>query len=156
MDPAMTVAVDIFGGGTYSKLFTIVREQMSLCYFCSARLNRDKGVLLVSSGIETENETKTREAILEQLRAVQRGDVTQETLETSLRSLRDTIRGYTDSPDVLCAWYGSQIFRSTAKTPQQRIEELGAVTLDQVQAAAQNITPDTVFMLAGTGEDHHA
>ena len=156
MDPAMTVAADIFGGGTYSKLFTIVREKMSLCYFCAARLNRDKGILLVSSGIETENESKTREAILEQLRAIQCGDFDAEMLETSLRSLCDTIRGYTDSPDVLCAWYGNQIFRGTAKTPQQRIEELGTVTLEQVQAAAQKITPDTVFMLAGTGEEHHA
>lgn len=156
MDPAISVAADIFGGGTYSKLFTIVREQMSLCYFCRARINRDKGILLVSSGIETENETKTREAILEQLHAIQRGDVTQETLETSVRSLCDTIRGYTDSPDVLCAWYGNQILRGTAKTPQQRIDELGKVTLAEVQAAAQNITPDTVFMLAGTGEEHHA
>ncbi|MBQ7545345.1 MAG: insulinase family protein [Clostridia bacterium] len=156
MDPAMTVAADIFGGGTYSKLFTIVREQMSLCYFCAARLNRDKGILLVSSGIETENESKTREAILEQLRAVQNGEFDAEMLETSLRSLRDSVRSYTDSPDVLCAWYANQIFRGTAKTPQQRIAEYDAVTLEQVQAAAQKITPDTVFMLAGTGEEHHA
>ena len=156
MDPAITVMADIFGGGTYSKLFTVVREKMSLCYFCSARLNRDKGILLVASGIETENEDKTREAILAQLQEMQRGGFTQETLDTSLRALCDTIRSYTDSPDVLCAWYGNQIFTHTIKTPQQRIDELQTLTLQQIRDAAQKITLDTIFMLAGTGEDNHA
>ena len=154
-DPAVTVMADVFGGGTYSRLFSVVREKMSLCYFCAARLNRQKGVMLVFSGIETENEEKTREAILAQLREIQDGALTQETLETSVRSLCDTIRGYTDSPDVLCAWYGMQILNGTAKTPAQRISEIRAVTLPQVQSAAKAVTLDTVFMLAGTGEEHH-
>ena len=155
MDPAVSVMADVFGGGTYSRLFSVVREKMSLCYFCAARLNRQKGVMLVFSGIETENEEKTREAILAQLREIQDGALTQETLETSVRSLCDTIRGYTDSPDVLCAWYGMQILNGTAKTPAQRISEIRAVTLPQVQSAAKAVTLDTVFMLAGTGEEHH-
>lgn len=155
MDPAASVMADVFGGGTYSRLFTVVREQMSLCYFCRAMLNRQKGVLLVASGIETENEEKTREAILHELREIQTGACTQETLDTSVRSLCDTIRSYTDSPDVLCAWYGMQLLNGAAKTPAQRIAEIKAVTLPQVQQAAQAVTLDTVFMLAGTGEEHH-
>ena len=155
MDPAVTVMADIFGGGTYSRLFSVVREKMSLCYFCAARLNRQKGVMLVFSGIETENEEKTREAILAQLREIQNGTITQDALDTSLRSLCDTIRSYTDSPDVLCAWYGNQILNGTVKTPVQRISEIGTVTLPQVRTAAEAVTLDTVFMLAGTGEEHH-
>lgn len=155
MDPAISVMADIFGGGTYSRLFSVVREKMSLCYFCAARLNRQKGVMLVFSGIETENEEKTREAILQQLREIQDGGFTQDTLDTSVRSLCDTIRGYTDSPDVLCAWYSNQTLNGTVKTPAQRIDEIAAVTLPQVRQAAEVVTLDTVFMLAGTGEEHH-
>lgn len=154
-DPAMTVMADIFGGGTYSRLFSVVREKMSLCYFCAARLNRQKGILLVFSGIETENEEKTREAILHELREIQDGAITADTLETSVRSLRDTIRSYTDSPDVLCVWYGNQILNGTAKTPAQRIAEIETVTLPQIRQAAGAVVLDTVFMLAGTGEEHH-
>ena len=51
--------------------------------------------------------------------------------------------------------YGMQILNGTAKTPAQRISEIRAVTLPQVQAAAKAVTLDTVFMLAGTGEEHH-
>ena len=111
--------------------------------------------MLVSSGIETENEEKTREAILHELRVIQDGDITQETLDTSVRSLCDSLRGYTDSPDVLCAWYGLQTLNGTAQTPAQRSAEIRTVTLPQIRKAAQAVTLDTVFMLAGTGEEHH-
>ena len=154
-DPAVTVMADIFGGGTYSRLFSVVREQMSLCYFCAARLNRQKGILLVSSGIETENEEKTREAILAQLHEMQNGILTQEMIETSVRSLCDSIRSYTDSPDMLSVWYCMQTLNGTVKTPAQRIEEIRTVSLPNVQQAARSVTLDTVFMLAGTGEEHH-
>lgn len=39
---AMRTFCDVFGGGPYSKLFTNVREKMSLCYYCSARYTRLK------------------------------------------------------------------------------------------------------------------
>ena len=155
-DPAIAVMNDIFGGGTYSKLFSVVREKMSLCYFCSARLNRDKGILIVASGIETENEEKTKAAILDQLREMQEGAFTKELFDTSVRSLCDTIRGYTDSPDVLCAWYAGQIFKGTAKTTAERIAELENVRYEDIRQIAEGITLDTVFMLAGTGENANA
>lgn len=153
MDPAMTVMCDMFGGGTYSKLFTVVREQMSLCYYCGARLNRDKGVLFVAAGIETQNEEKARKAILAQLRDMQAGRFDRELFETSRRSLCDTIRSYTDSPDVLCSWYGIQIFDGAAKSTAVRIEEIQNTKFEDIQRAAQCITLDTVFMLAGMGEE---
>lgn len=155
MDPAMTVMCDMFGGGTYSKLFTVVREQMSLCYYCGARLNRDKGVLYVSAGIETENEEKAKQAILGQLQDMQNGRFTKEIFETSLRSLCDTIRSYTDSPDLLCSWYDIQIFDGTAKSTSERIEELRQTRWEDIQKAARQITLDTVFMLAGMGETNN-
>lgn len=149
-DTAMTVMSDIFGGGTYSKLFSNVREKMSLCYYCSSRLDRDKGIMTVQSGIETENEEKAKKAISEQLDAMKRGDFLKETFNASLLSLNEMLRGYEDSPDDICTWYSLQLLSDTTKTPQQRAEEFNAVTVDEVIEAARNITLDTVFMLVGT------
>ena len=156
MDPAMLVMNDMFGGGVYSKLFTVVREQMSLCYYCRSILNRDKGTILIACGIETENEKKTVDAILSQLSAMQRGDFTREDFDKAVRALTDSIRGYNDAPDVLCAWYGHQIFRDTILTPEARIAQIEAVPFDEIQAAAQHVRLDTIFMLAGTGANDHA
>lgn len=153
MDPAMMMMSDIFGGGTYSKLFTVVREQMSLCYYCASRLNRDKGILFVAAGIDSDNEEKTKQAILDQLRAMQNGDFTEETFEIAKRSLCDSIRGYTDSPDVLCAWYDIQILEGTARSTAERIADIQAARFEDIQKAARQISLDTVFMLAGTEVD---
>ena len=149
-DPAMTIMADIFGGGTYSKLFANVREKMSLCYYCSARFNRNKGIMIVSSGIETENEEKAKSAILAQLEDMKNGNFTREDFDFSIRSLKETLIGYEDTPEI---WYGEQIFLDKIKTPQERIAEIETVKYEDIKEMAQKVTLDTVFMLAGTGEE---
>ena len=156
MDPTMLVMNDMFGGGVYSKLFTVVREKMSLCYYCRSILNRDKGTILIAAGIETDNEQKAKDAILEQLAAMQRGDFTRDVFDAAVRSLCDSIRGYNDSPDVLYAWYTHQIFRDGVMTPEGRIAQIQAVSFDDIQQTAQAVGLDTVFMLAGTGAENDA
>lgn len=53
--PAMLLMNGIFGGGLNSKLFMNVREKLSLCYYASSGLDRFKGIMLVSSGVDTKN-----------------------------------------------------------------------------------------------------
>jgi len=150
--PAMTVMCDVFGGGTYSKLFSNVREKMSLCYYCSSRFDKDKGIMMVQSGIETENEEKAKSAILEQLDSVRNGGVTADERDASLLSIDEALRSYDDSPDAICRWYAMQLLSDETKTTDQRMAEINTVTLEQIEEAARNVTLDTVFMLAGTGE----
>ncbi|MCL2508425.1 MAG: insulinase family protein [Oscillospiraceae bacterium] len=152
-DSAMTVMCDVFGGGTYSKLFSHVREKMSLCYYCSSRLDKEKGLMMVQSGIETENEEKARAAILEQLDAVRSGDFTSDTFNASIMSINETLRSYDDSPEVLCQWYSMQLLEDVTKTTEERMAEINAVTQEQISEAANKVTLDTVFMLIGTKED---
>lgn len=68
----------VFGGGLTSKLFLHVREKLSLCYYASSSVYGAKGILTVSSGIETCNYQQAKEEILRQLAACQAGEVTQE------------------------------------------------------------------------------
>lgn len=44
----------IFGGSPFSKLFTNVREKLSLAYYASVRTERFKSTMFISSGIETD------------------------------------------------------------------------------------------------------
>ena len=152
----MLVMNDMFGGGVYSKLFTVVREKMSLCYYCRSLFNRDKGILLIPAGIETDNQEKTTDAVLAQLAEMQNGTFTRELFEMSVRAMTDSIREYTDLPDALCSYYGSQIFRDSVKTTDERIAEIRAVKFEDLQHAAQQIRLDTIFMLAGTGAENDA
>lgn len=152
MMPAMKVAVDIFGGGTYSKLFSVVREKMSLCYYCSAALFNSKGIVMVQSGIEDTNEEKAKNEIINQLRLTAEGKFTDEDFSSSIKSLTDSILGNSDTPEEITAWYASQILRNELKAPETYAKEIGNVDRAEVVRAAKTIMLDTIFMLKSSGE----
>ena len=148
----MRIAVDIFGGGTYSKLFSVVREKMSLCYYCSAAFFSSKGVVMVQSGIEDINEEKAKSEILNQLSLVAQGDFSDDDFSSSIKSLTDSIISNNDTPESICAWYATQMLRESLKTPEEYADELQRVERRQVIDAAKTISLDTVFMLKSNGE----
>jgi predicted Zn-dependent peptidase len=150
---AAKVMTDIFGGGTYSKLFKNVREKMSLCYYCSARLNHLKGVIFVQSGIECDKEQLATDEILRQFESVKTGEIEDDDLKSSILSLCDHLRGIEDSPEDLAMWYTSQIIKPDITTPEQETEKIKLVTMEQVIAAANRVTLDTIYMLSGTAEE---
>lgn len=154
---ARRVMVDIFGGSPHSKLFTVVREKMSLCYYCSARLYRPKGVMFVQSGIESDNEQKAKDAILAQLEDIRNGNFSDSDAESSVKALEDSFKSVSDSPEALDSWFMSQCVSGEYKYPEDYINGFKSVTREQIINAAKDVTLDTVFMLEGTaegGEDH--
>lgn len=150
---ARRVMLDLFGGSPHSKLFTVVREKMSLCYYCSARMFRKKGIMYVQSGIETYNEQKARDAILAQLEAIKNGEFTNEELEYSVKSLEDSFKSITDSPEALSTWFLSQSSSGKYLYPDEYVAMFKAVTKQQVMQAASEVTLDTVFMLEGSASE---
>jgi len=151
---AARVMTDIYGGGTYSKLFMKVREELSLCYYCSARLNNHKGLLMVQSGIESEKAAEAEAEILRQLDAVKKGDILANEFDASLMSICDHRLSIEDSPAELNSWYTAQIFREDIMTPMEDAADIRAVTLDEVVSRAEKVTLDTVYLLSGNGEAH--
>lgn len=150
------VMADIFGGGPHSKLFLNVREKQSLCYYCSARPVRRKGIMLVESGVEGKNILKAKEEILKQFNQVKDGCFTQEDLDTSIRSLCVGIRMVEDDLTALDFWYSSRFDEQTPLTPKQYIEKLKQVTRQQVIDAARGFEPDTVYILEPTEDTANA
>ena len=146
---AYRVMCDIFGGSPHSKLFTNVREKLSLCYYCAAGLRRDKGIMLVQSGILAENKDTALKEINNQLEKIQNGDFTQEEMDASVKGLTDAINSVYDSPDTLDFWLFSQIKKNELTTPDKTIAKIKAVTPEQVQQAAQRVRLDTVYFLQG-------
>ena len=152
---ALRVMTDMFGGGPYSKLFMNVREKMSLCYYCGARLNRSKGVIFVQSGIEQENERKAIDAIRQQLEDMKNGNFTKEDLENSINGISDAYISVNDSPDTLNMWYNGDYLSEDEDeniSPEQYVEQIKKVTAQQVTEAAKKVSIDTIFMLKPNGE----
>ncbi len=147
------VAVDMFGGGPYSRLFMNVREKMSLCYYCSAQFIKDKGFVLVQSGIEDENEKKATDAILAELQNMKDGKFTAEDIENSKKGLTDAFLSVGDTPESIDAWVGTRVLDDEIILPQEYAEKINEVTAEEIRDAAEKITLDTVYMLSGNGTD---
>jgi len=145
----MRVMTDIFGGSPYSKLFTVVREKMSLCYYCAARLYAAKGIMLVDSGIEVENESAARQGILTQLELMKSGDFDDDAIAASKIGLTDAIRSVEDTSGGIEAWYSSRLLEKELITPSRFIKDIQAVTKQQIIDAARCVTLDTVYILKG-------
>ncbi len=145
------VMCDMFGGGPYSKLFMNVREKMSLCYYCSAALSKDKGFILVQSGIEDENEQKAKDAILAELENMKNGCFTAEDIENSKNGLCDAFMSVGDTPEGIDAWVGARVFEDEITLPEYYAENIKKVTAEEIKAAAERVSLDTIYMLSSDG-----
>ena len=145
------VMTDIFGGGPYSRLFLNVREKMSLCYYCGARLLREKGIIFIQSGIEEENYEKALNEIFNQLQVMKNGEFTKDDFDSSIKALSDAFKGVEDSPVAVCTFYSSQVFDEELISGVEFAERISQVTFDQVIECAKRVTVDSVYLLAGEG-----
>lgn len=148
------VFAQIFGASPTSKLFMNVREKLSLCYYCSASADPLKGVMLVYSGIKTENREKAQKEIFAQLEAIKNGEISERELENAKKSVINSYNSLFDSPSSLDGWYTGRLMAKINSSPEEAIELAKRVTKEDVINAAQKITADTVyFMKAGKADE---
>lgn len=146
---AVTVMNDIFGGGTYSKLFTNVREKMSLAYYCSSSFIPSKGIIVIESGIDSSKEKTVTAEVVNQLNEIRDGKNVDSLLGDSKLSLRE--RFTFASPEKITAWYSSQVLLENILDPDEMINGIEAVTAEQVIEVAKKLSIDTIFMLSSEG-----
>lgn len=144
---------DIFGGGPYSRLFSNVREKMSLCYYCASSATRIKGYLMVDSGVEAKNAKKAKSEILNQLEIVKNGEFSDFEFESSLRSVADTLKTYSDSLTTLDRWYTLKANNKTAYSPEELAEKIATITREDVINAAKGVKLHTVYTLMPKKEE---
>jgi len=143
----LMIMTDIFGGGPYSRLFSNVREKMSLCYYCSASAVRQKGLITVASGVETANAEKAEKEILNQLNIVKKGEFSDFEFESSIKSICDSFNSYNDSQAALDSWYTLKINNNDIYSPADIAEKIKAITKEDVVNAAKDVNLHTVYKL---------
>ena len=147
--PALVLAATVFGGGATSKLFTNVREKMSLCYYASASFEKFKGVLSVSSGVEFSKLETAKTEILRQLEACQAGDITDNELESARGYLVSDLKIAMDSPGRLDDYYMGQILLEQDGTMADLASAIARVTKQEAAEAIQALRLDTIYALEG-------
>jgi predicted Zn-dependent peptidase len=145
--PALMVFNAVFGGTTTSKLFMNVREKLSLCYFASSMLEMQKGIMLVSSGIEFDKNQRARDEILAQLDACKKGEIEVQELEGARASVMGTLRSSMDSHARLEDHWLAQAVAGLTVGPGELADRIAGVTLQQVVEVAGDVELETVYFL---------
>ncbi len=149
---AMRTAVALYGGTPFSKLFENVREKLGLCYYCAARFDRIKGIMLVDSGLEHSNKQVAVDEILAQLKSLKDGDFEDEKLGDTIKSLQNGFMSMNDSLHGLEAWYLTQIYTGKEISPSMAAQDISLITREDVINAAGRMNLDTVYFLTEKGE----
>lgn len=147
--PALLVMNAIYGGTTTSKLFMNVRERLSLCYFASSMLDKQKGVMVVSSGIEFDKYDQAKDEILAQFDACVKGDFTDREMEAGRRAVVSSLTASEDSQGRLEDYWLGQAAANMAQKPADLANAVERVTKEQVVAVAQKLQLDGIYFLKG-------
>lgn len=148
--PALLVCNALYGGTAHSKLFINVREKMSLCYFASSLLDKIKGLMVVSSGVEFSKFSVAKEAILSQLEAIRQGEFTEEEMQAAIRSVVNALVSRKDSQGLM---EDDCVTTSLTGGDPTQVDDLAQqveqVRKEHVVAVAQVLALDTIYYLTG-------
>ena len=147
--PALTLLNTVYGAGATSKLMEKIREEQSLCYYAGSSMDKFKGIMVVSSGIEFADYEVAKEGILHQLDLCRQGEITQQELESARSYLISALRTGNDSPGRLDDYAIGQAVAGLSGSMEDLAAQVQAVTMDQVVEAANTLTLDTVYFLKG-------
>lgn len=150
---AVRLMCAVLGGTANSKLFCNVREKQSLCYYCSSRYDRIKGIITVDSGVECKNLEKAEKAILNEIKEMQNGNITDFEMQATKLAVINSFYSTNDTVGGIEAWYVNQLFDNEFQTIEQQCDAINAVTKEQVIEAAKNISLDTVYVLKAVSKN---
>jgi predicted Zn-dependent peptidase len=144
---AAELMATIYGGSPISKLFVNVREKMSLCYYCSAGIDKTVGSLCADAGVEESNIIKAKGAILSEFDAMKEGRFSDRDVINAKQILRDDLKSISDSPKSLGTWYLDKTLDMTHISPEQQIELLDEISKEDMIRQAKNFELTTIYTL---------
>lgn len=146
---AFTVFNAIFGGFSQSRLFKVVREENSLCYYVSSSYDAFNGIMIVNAGIEANDYQKTIDLIQQQLADLQDGNIQDEEIMIAKMMLENSLRKTNDEASSMIALAYNRDITHKQETNEEYIQRLLNVTKEDIIHVAQFVKMDTVFYLTG-------
>ncbi|MBR6728560.1 MAG: insulinase family protein, partial [Clostridia bacterium] len=149
---ALMVYNSILGSGAHSKLFNNVREKLSLAYYASSRLERYKGIMLITSGIEYGNRNQAEAEIFAQIEAMKIGEISEYEFDVSVKSIINSLRSLGDDIGYLEDYYLGQSVSGTDMTLEEQCRKIASVTMQEVIDVAALIQPEMVYLMKSHGD----
>ena len=151
---ALAVFNALFGGSATSRLFLNVRERLALCYYASSTVDRNKGAMFVSAGIDPDKFEEVHAEILAQLASLANGFIEPWELEAAKRGVISSLLASLDEPMGLEALYLDRAILGSRPGPEEFAALCELVTAEDVAAvAAEAKLTHTYFLTAEADAD---
>jgi predicted Zn-dependent peptidase len=141
---ALRLLCDILGGKMSSRLFTEVREKRGLAYSVGGVFHRysDAGFVELKAGVALDKAKEATEVILAETGRMKSESVSPNELNEAKRHLRGNLQ-VNESSDYYAGRNGSNLLlRGKIHTVEEEIEELNAVTAEDIQRVAGEVFLD--------------
>ena len=139
----------VLGSGAHSKLFLNVREKHSLCYSIYSSLEKLKGLMFISAGIEISDYDKALELISKELDDMKQGNITSEELTNSKKFIINNLKSLNDNLSALTDYYYSMSIQDSNRTIDDVISLVSKVEISDIVEVGKEIYLDTVYFLTG-------
>lgn len=151
--PALLVFNGLFGAFSHSKLFMNVREKESLAYTIGSQVDIFSGMLKVYAGINREDRLRTMKLINREFLAIKRGQITEDDLELTKKSLTHSAMLAQDRQNNLIEQaYNEVCLGERNLTWQQWIDRINAVSIDDVVKVGKVIRLQAIYFMEGVDQ----
>ncbi len=151
---ASGVLTNILGGGMSSRLFIEVREKRGLAYYVRANDERyiDVGNFVVQAGVDVARIDDAVKVILNELRKIKNSKINNKELNKSKENMKGKlILELEDSRSVAALFATSKVIEDKILTPNEIIQKVDNVTLEDLQKVAGEIFQQSQLNLAIIG-----
>lgn len=151
---ALNYACAVLGGATSSRLFQRIREELGLVYSIDAFRSSflGAGAICILLGLSAENETAALKETLRLFCAFP-GSITQKEFDRTKMQALSGITMSLESPASVASRIGSNaLLRGEVLSVEETLEEIRAVTLDEVQQIARELFCPERLSLCAVGK----
>ncbi|MBI5222416.1 MAG: insulinase family protein [Candidatus Magasanikbacteria bacterium] len=154
-NPALAVLHTVLGGSMSSRLFIKIRERLGLAYMVKSDADffRDTGYFSVRAGLEAKNINKVLSIVKNEAEKVVEKGVTARELKDAKTHLRGGLILSLENSSALAEWYAFEaMFKDKIKTPEERLNQIDAVSNEDIKRAAKRIFDFNEMRVAVVGE----
>lgn len=135
----ITLFLLLFAASPNSLLFMNVREKLSLCYYCSATIERLKNIMIVYSGVLPEKLSVAKEEILNQLDSIAKSSFSDEDLQAAKASYLNSLNSIFDNAASIEESALSKALRGEEFNIEQTKAEINDYTAEDIANVAKKM-----------------
>lgn len=137
----------ILGGGISSRLFNNIREKCSLCYYIDSGLHRDKGIMVISTGIDSKNREIVRDMIIKDMNDMKSGNIEDKEISIAKKDLKTSLEALKDRQQGIVDFNFSNVLFNFKNSIEDFIRLIDNVKKEDIVSVSRNIVLDTEYVL---------